>query len=98
MVYNHTTEGNQLGPDYSFRGIDNSTYYLLNPSDYSEFINDSGCGNDLRTAHPAVRQLVTDSLRYWAYTLNVDGFRFDLASILTRDENGCNLARSASYF
>ena len=53
-----------------------------------QFINDSGCGNDLRTAHPAVRQLVTDSLRYWAYTLNVDGFRFDLASILTRDENG----------
>ena len=88
VVYNHTTEGNQFGPNYSFRGIDNSTYYLLNPSDYSEFINDSGCGNDLRTAHPAVRQLVTDSLRYWANTLNVDGFRFDLASILTRDENG----------
>jgi glycogen operon protein len=88
VVYNHTTEGNQFGPNYSFRGIDNSTYYLLNPSDYSDFINDSGCGNDLRTAHPAVRQLVTDSLRYWAYTLNVDGFRFDLASILTRDENG----------
>ena len=88
MVYNHTTEGNQFGPNYSFRGIDNSTYYLLNPSDYSEFINDSGCGNDLRTAHPAARQLITDSLRYWAYTLDVDGFRFDLASILTRDENG----------
>jgi isoamylase len=88
VVYNHTTEGNQLGPNYSFHGIDNSTYYLLNPSDYSEFINDSGCGNDLRTAHPAVRQLITDSLRYWAYTLDVDGFRFDLASILTRDENG----------
>jgi isoamylase len=88
VVYNHTTEGNQFGPNYSFRGIDNSTYYLLNPSDYSKFINDSGCGNDLRTAHPAVRQLVTDSLRYWAETLNVDGFRFDLASILTRDETG----------
>ena len=88
VVYNHTTEGNQQGPNYSFRGIDNSTYYLLNPSDYPEFINDSGCGNDLRTAHPAVRQLVTDSLRYWASALNVDGFRFDLASILTRDENG----------
>jgi isoamylase len=88
VVYNHTTEGNQFGPNYSFRGIDNSTYYLLNPTDYSQFINDSGCGNDLRTAHPTVRQLVTDSLRYWAYTLNVDGFRFDLASILTRDETG----------
>jgi len=88
VVYNHTTEGNQFGPNYSFRGIDNSTYYLLHPSDNSVFINDSGCGNDLRTAHPAVRQLVTDSLRYWAYSLNVDGFRFDLASILTRDENG----------
>jgi isoamylase len=88
VVYNHTTEGNQLGPNYSFHGIDNSTYYLLNPNDYSEFINDSGCGNDMRTAHPAVRQLITDSLRYWAYTLDVDGFRFDLASILTRDETG----------
>jgi isoamylase len=88
VVYNHTTEGNQLGPNYSFRGIDNSTYYLLNPNNPSEFINDSGCGNDLRTAHPAVRELVTDSLRYWAKTLNVDGFRFDLASILTRDEDG----------
>ena len=88
VVYNHTTEGNQQGPNYSFRGVDNSTYYLLNPSDYAEFINDSGCGNDLRTAHPAVRQLVTDSLRYWSSTLNVDGFRFDLASILTRDETG----------
>ncbi len=88
VVYNHTTEGNQLGPNYSFRGIDNATYYLLNPDDYSEFINDSGCGNDLRTAHPAVRQLITDSLRYWAYALDVDGFRFDLASILTRDETG----------
>src|SRR5260370_7666478 len=60
----------------------------MNMSDDSTFINDSGCGNDLRTAHPAVRQLVTDSLRYWAETLNVDGFRFDLASILTRDETG----------
>jgi isoamylase len=88
VVYNHTTEGNQLGPNYSFRGIDNSTYYLLNPDNYAEFINDSGCGNDTRTAHPAVRQMVTDSLRYWAYTLDVDGFRFDLASILTRDETG----------
>jgi glycogen operon protein len=88
VVYNHTTEGNQLGPNYSFRGVDNSTYYLLNPNNYAEFINDSGCGNDLRTAHPAVRQLITDSLRYWATELNIDGFRFDLASILTRDESG----------
>jgi len=88
VVYNHTTEGDRQGPNYSFRGIDNSTYYLLNPDNFSIFINDSGCGNDLRTAHPAVRQLITDSLRYWAYTLNVDGFRFDLASILTRDESG----------
>jgi isoamylase len=88
VVYNHTTEGNQLGPNYSFRGIDNSTYYLLNPDNPAEFINDSGCGNDLRSAYPAVRQLITDSLRYWAYALDVDGFRFDLASILTRDETG----------
>ena len=66
VVYNHTTEGDQNGPTYSFRGIDNSTYYALDPNDLSRYFNFSACGNDLRTSHPAVRRLVVDSLRYWA--------------------------------
>ncbi len=88
VVYNHTAEMGQGGPTYSFRGIDNSTYYALSPGDLSTYVNFSGCGNDLRTAHPAVRLLVVDSLRYWATSVGVDGFRFDLASIFARNEDG----------
>ena len=88
VVYNHTTEGDENGPTYSFRGIDNSTYYALDPDDLSRYVNFSACGNDLRTAHPAVRRLVVDSLRYWATEMGVDGFRFDLASIFMRDDAG----------
>ena len=88
VVYNHTTEGDQNGPTYSFRGIDNSTYYALDPNDLSRYVNFSACGNDLRTAHPAVRRLVVDSLRYWASEMGVDGFRFDLASVFMRDDAG----------
>jgi isoamylase len=88
VVYNHTTEGDENGPTYSFRGIDNSTYYALEPNDLSRYVNFSACGNDMRTAHPAVRRLVTDSLRYWATEMGVDGFRFDLASIFMRDDAG----------
>ncbi|WP_024512364.1 isoamylase [Bradyrhizobium sp. ARR65] len=88
VVYNHTCEMGNGGPTYSFRGIDNSTYYALSPSDLSEYVNYSGCGNDLRTAHPAVRLLVVDSLRYWASSIGIDGFRFDLASIFARNEDG----------
>ena len=88
VVYNHTAEMGNGGPTYSFRGIDNSTYYALSPTDLSSYINFSGCGNDLRTAHPAVRLLVVDSLRYWATSIGVDGFRFDLASIFARNEDG----------
>ncbi len=88
VVYNHTTEGDRHGPTYSFRGIDNSTYYALEPGDLSRYVNFSACGNDLRTAHPAVRRLVVDSLRYWAVEMGVDGFRFDLASIFMRDDSG----------
>lgn len=88
VVYNHTTEGDQNGPTYSFRGIDNSTYYALDANDLSRYVNFSACGNDLRTAHPAVRRLVVDSLRYWASEMGVDGFRFDLASVFMRDDAG----------
>ena len=88
VVYNHTTEMGFGGPTYSFRGIDNSTYYDLSPGDLSVYINHSRCGNDLRTTHPMVRRLVVDSLRYWASESNVDGFRFDLASIFTFNKDG----------
>ena len=88
VVYNHTAEMGNGGPTYSFRGIDNSTYYALSPTDLSTYVNFSGCGNDLRTAHPAPRLLVVDSLRYWATSIGVDGFRFDLASIFARNEDG----------
>jgi glycogen operon protein len=88
VVYNHTAEMGNGGPTYSFRGIDNSTYYALSPGNLSTYVNFSGCGNDLRTAHPAVRLLVVDSLRYWATSIGVDGFRFDLASIFARSEDG----------
>jgi isoamylase len=87
VVYNHTGEGGTDGPLYSFRGIDNSTYYLLNP-DLRSYRNDSGTGNVLRCAHPAVRELVLDSLRFWVREMHVDGFRFDLASIFTRNSDG----------
>lgn len=88
VVYNHTTEMGALGPTYSFRGIDNSSYYALDPADMNTYVNYSACGNDLRTAHPVVRRLVIDSLRYWAREMGVDGFRFDLASIFARGDNG----------
>jgi glycogen operon protein len=88
VVYNHTTEMGVGGPVYSFRGIDNSSYYALDPQDLGTYANYSACGNDLRTAHPVVRRLVVDSLRYWAREMGVDGFRFDLASIFARDDDG----------
>lgn len=83
VVYNHTTEEDQAGPNYSFRGIDNRTWYLLE-QDRSRYHNDAGCGNVLHTAHRQVRTYVLDSLRYWVEEMHVDGFRFDLASIFTR--------------
>ena len=87
VVYNHTSEGDQRGPTYSFRGIDNKCYYLLT-RDNRHFLNDTGCGNTLRTGHPAGRALVLESLRFWARKMGVDGFRFDLASIFSRAGNG----------
>src|SRR5438067_167045 len=88
VVYNHTTEKGPAGPVYSLRGLDNSTYYLLDPQDMRNYIDVTGCLNTTRCAHPAMRQLVVDSLTYWANELQVDGFRFDLASALTRNDDG----------
>lgn len=88
VVYNHTAEGNELGPTLSMRGIDNATYYRLMPEEKRYYINDSGTGNTLDLGHPCVLQMVTDSLRYWATEMQVDGFRFDLATILARHAHG----------
>jgi glycogen operon protein len=87
VVFNHTAEGNQDGPTLCFRGIDNRTYYLLEDGG-SRYANYSGCGNTLNANHPVVRRMIVDSLRYWVEAMHVDGFRFDLASILTRDSAG----------
>lgn len=82
VVFNHTAEGNERGPSLSFRGLDNSVYYMLAPE--GEYYNYSGCGNTLNCNHPVVRTFILDCLRYWAVEMRVDGFRFDLAAILTR--------------
>ncbi|MDW8231418.1 MAG: isoamylase [Roseiflexaceae bacterium] len=87
VVYNHTSEGDERGPAYCYRLIDNRSYYLLTP-DRRQYINASGCGNTLRCADPAVRTLIIDSLTTWIQSMHVDGFRFDLASILARDDDG----------
>jgi glycogen operon protein len=88
VVYNHTAEGNERGPTLSFRGIDNASYYRLMPDECRYYINDTGTGNTLNLSHPRVLQMVTDSLRYWVTEMNVDGFRFDLATILGREPYG----------
>lgn len=90
VVFNHTAEGNEYGPTISFRGIDNKTYYMLTPDGY--YFNFSGCGNTLNCNNPIVRNIVLDCLRYWASEYHIDGFRFDLASILGRDPWGAPLA------
>jgi len=88
VVYNHTAEGNERGPTLSFRGIDNASYYRLLPDKPRYYINDTGTGNTVNLSHPRVLQMVTDSLRYWATEMHVDGFRFDLATILGREPSG----------
>jgi glycogen operon protein len=87
VVFNHTAEGNECGPTLSFRGIDNPTYYILEAGG-CWYANYTGCGNTLNANHPVVRRLIVDSLRYWVKEMHVDGFRFDLASILARDASG----------
>jgi glycogen operon protein len=88
VVYNHTAEGNERGPTLSFRGIDNASYYRLLPDQNRYYINDTGTGNTLNMSHPRVLQMVTDSLRYWVAEMHVDGFRFDLGTILGREHYG----------
>jgi glycogen operon protein len=85
VVYNHTAEGNHMGPTLSFRGIDNLAYYRTNPKDPRFYVDYTGCGNTLNMTHPRVLQLIMDSLRYWILDMHVDGFRFDLASALARE-------------
>lgn len=87
VVFNHTAEGREDGPTLSFRGLDNNTYYILE-RDHSRYADYSGCGNTLNANHPIVRRMIVDSLRYWVREMHVDGFRFDLASILSRDSLG----------
>jgi glycogen operon protein len=90
VVYNHTAEGNQLGPTLSMRGIDNASYYRLSPNDPRFYMDFTGCGNTLNMVHPRVLQLIMDSLRYWVLEMHVDGFRFDLASTLARELHAVN--------
>ncbi|MHC4829457.1 MAG: glycogen debranching protein GlgX [Planctomycetota bacterium] len=96
VVFNHTAEGDARGPTLSFRGIDNATYYRLDPSDPRRYVDYTGCGNTLDLRHPRVLQLVLDSLRYWVTAMHVDGFRFDLAPALARDPVA--FQRTASFF
>lgn len=88
VVFNHTCEGDESGPTICFKGIENSVYYMPEAGDASRYANYSGCGNTVNCNHPIVRRMILDSLRYWVEVMRVDGFRFDLASILSRDEDG----------
>lgn len=92
VVFNHTAEGNELGPYISFKGFDNNIYYMLTPR--GEYYNFSGCGNTLNCNHPVVRAMITECLRYWVTDYHVDGFRFDLASILGRNEDGSPMSNA----
>lgn len=96
VVYNHTAESNHLGPTYSFRGIDNPSYYRLQPEDPSKYLDYSGCGNTPNLVHPRAMQVVMDSLRYWLTDMHVDGFRFDLAPALARGQKG--VSKFNSFF
>ncbi|MFW5629841.1 glycogen debranching protein GlgX [Acetivibrio ethanolgignens] len=91
VVFNHTAEGNEDGPFFSFKGFDNNIYYLLTPE--GKYYNFSGCGNTLNCNHPIVQQMIIDCLRYWVTTYHVDGFRFDLASIMGRNEDGSPMSK-----
>ncbi|MBV9946294.1 MAG: glycogen debranching protein GlgX, partial [Myxococcales bacterium] len=96
VVYNHTCEGDELGPTIAWRGIDNATYYRLHPEDRRRYVDFSGCGNTLHGAHPQVVKLIADSLRYWVTEMHVDGFRFDLAPALARGASG-EFDRAAAF-
>jgi isoamylase len=92
VVYNHTAEAFGDGATLSFRGLANDVYYVLDPADKSRYADYTGCGNTLNAGHAVVRRLISDSLRYWVQEMHVDGFRFDLAAVLTRDEHGAPLS------
>jgi glycogen operon protein len=92
VVFNHTGEGNHLGPTYSWRGFDNAIYYMLEEHDGGQYLDFSGTGNSVKADHPVVREQILDALRYWVMEMHVDGFRFDLASVLGRDQDGSLLA------
>jgi len=94
VVYNHTAEGDHLGPTLCYRGLDNPTYYWLDPADHSRYIDTTGAGNSLNAGDPQTLQMIMDSLRYWLTNMGVDGFRFDLASTLARQEGGFDLMSS----
>ena len=96
VVYNHTAETDEFGPTLSWRGLDNASYYLLRPGDEARYENHTGCGNTLNLSHPRVLQMVMDSLRYWVQEMHVDGFRFDLATVLGRGPQGFD--RQAAFF
>ena len=96
VVYNHTAETDEFGPTSSWRGLDNASYYMLRPGDEARYENHTGCGNTLNLSHPRVLQMVMDSLRYWVQEMHVDGFRFDLASVLGRGPQGFD--RHAAFF
>jgi isoamylase len=96
VVYNHTAEGNHLGPSLAMKGIDNSSYYMLSPEDRRYYMDFTGCGNVPNMSHPRVLQLIMDSLRYWVSEMHVDGFRFDLASTLARELHEIN--RLGTFF
>lgn len=96
VVFNHTAEGGHLGPTYSFKGLDNASYYRLEGNDKRFYVNYSGCGNTINIEHPRVLQLVMDALRYWVLKMGVDGFRFDLATILGREAN--NFSQESAFF
>ena len=91
VVFNHTAEGNEKGPFFSFKGFDNNIYYMLTPD--GSYYNFSGCGNTLNCNHPIVQTLIRECLRYWTTTYRIDGFRFDLASILGRNEDGSPMSK-----
>jgi glycogen operon protein len=96
VVYNHTAETDEFGPTLSWRGLDNASYYQLSPVDAQRYQNHTGCGNTLALSHPRVLQMVMDSLRYWVQEMHVDGFRFDLATVLGRSR--CGFAPDAAFF
>lgn len=97
VVFNHTAEGDSLGPQIAFRGLDNASYYRLPPDARSEYVNDTGCGNTVDLSHPRVLQMVMDSMRYWVVDMHVDGYRFDLATVLGRSGDG-SFTRQHAFF